>query len=29
MKIIEADDHAWTIDNIKLICGVDLSANKE
>lgn len=27
-KIVEHDDHAWTVDNIRLICGVDLSANK-
>lgn len=27
-KIVEADAHDWNIDTIKLICGVDLSANK-
>lgn len=27
-KIIEEDAHDWTHDNIRLICGVDLSANK-
>lgn len=26
---MEHDDHDWTIENIRLICGVDLSANKD
>lgn len=28
-KIVQDDDHAWTVDTIRLICGVDLSANKD